>query len=350
MKNAIYIISALLLSIAHSYLQQGALAGSSPSIDGWFLCIYPLIFVLVGLGVDRFNYNSLFSIAGGFIILSSIAFDDSPQVFYYTNLLGLSLIVVSSAVEVRSNSPQKCLPLAFYLAALVLGQSWGRGLYNQGLPSLWPLLFLIVAILGLSVYQYRQEGTFRSKSTEAVPLALNAKKICVLSLILMAVWLQAFLVGYPYEEINIFSLIFGDLAFAVGIIAGGWLADKVGIMKPVLLSLLLLLVISSWSSLFLLAKFLTGLYVPITLHIFFKILYNRYGLAFALFYLLLTLGQIFCPELKGNILLFNVRWYVLVALASSYGALYISYDIINPIDQTSPRATQKEIINEHKIC
>lgn len=179
---------------------------------------------------------------------------------------------------------------------------------------------------------------------EIVPLNLNAKKICILSLILASVSLQAFLVKSPYEDIGIFELLFSDLALALGIVAGGWLADKVGIMKPVLLSFLLLLLISSWPSLFLLAKFSTGLYIPITLHIFFKIVDNRRGLTFTLFYMFLTLGQIFYTELSKYNLVFGVYWYIFAALALAYGALYISYDIINPVDQTSPRATRKEIV------
>ena len=357
--TVVYALAHALLDFACAFAY---FANAAPNFSDW--AILALIYNLcafglqapLGLLADRLNYNAALAILGCLVAAVGCGFTLHPLALVILAGLGSALFYVGSGTEILNYSQNKCLPVGIFLASGSVCWYFGTslGCTQPTETAVWPILAILTATALVAVCQYKKDPSFKSDNLPCQ--AWDFSKIaCIASLLLiLATILRSYIgcgLALPWVKTSPWLVM---LALFVGQSIGGFCSDRFGLMKTASLSLLVASVLFVWSEntiVGLLAILSLAISTPIVFWTLAKIMPDKRGLSFGLLGGSMFLG--FLPlDFNVTILAQTPYGYVvgsLLMLASLYVALRLAYDIVKPIDQSSPKDIRSDMMSDHTI-
>ncbi len=357
--TVVYALAHALLDFACAFAY---FANAAPNFSDW--AVLALIYNLCAFGLqaplgilaDKLNYNAALAILGCLVAAVGCGFVLHPLALVILAGLGSALFYVGSGTEILNYSQNKCLPVSIFLASGAVGWHFGTtvGCTQPTEAAVWPILAILTAAAVIAVFQYKKDPSFKSENLSTQSWDLS-KIACAASLLLILVTVLrsyincglalAWAKDYPWVVM---------LAIFIGQIAGGFFSDHFGLMKTASFSLLISAILFTWSenlAVGLLAVLGLAMSAPIAFWTLAKIMPNKRGLSFGLLGGAMFLG--FLP-LDFNIVPLAQTPYgyivgSLLMLAGLYIALRLAYDIVKPIDQSSPKDIRSAMMSDHTI-
>lgn len=358
--------TTIVYALAHALLDFACafayFANAAPNFSDWAvlaliynLCAFGLQAPL-GLLADKLNYNAALAILGCLVAAVGCGFVLHPLALVILAGLGSALFYVGSGTEILNYSQNKCLPVGIFLASGSVGWYFGTGIgcTQPTEAAVWPILAILTATALIAVFQYKKDPSFKSDNLPCNSWNLS-KAAYVASLLLILVTVLRSYIGcglsLPWVKSSPWLVM---LALFAGQSVGGFLSDRFGLMKTASLSLLIASILFVWSEntiAGLLAVLSLAISTPIAFWTLAKIMTDKRGLSFGLLGGAMFLG--FLP-LDFNItpLAQTPNGYIvgsLLMLASLYIALRLAYDIVKPIDQSSPKDIKSAMMSDHTI-
>ena len=359
-------INITIYSIAHCLVDFACAfayyACAAPNFEDWVLLALIYNFCAFGLQLplgywaDRINYNAVFAIAGCLMAAVGCAFASHALVLAVLAGLGGALFYVGSGLEVLHDGGDRVKGMGLYLALGALGVYLGTyaGTAQPHDSTAWAMLALLTAAATIAVGQYNRSPNFRSHNPAVGEWKPSVLAIWALGLFLASVLVRSYLnLLFDFTWGNEYAFLV-VLAVALGKVAGGYGADKFGLMKVATFSLLGAMVFMGWPESIwcgCLGVFLLAISAPIAVWAVAKLMPDRHGLSFgmmgaAMFFGFLPLDFYLTP------LPASPAGYIIscaIILLCLYAALRLAYDIIRPIDQTPPGEIRKKMLNDQTI-
>jgi len=262
-----------------------------------FLCQLPM-----GVIADRLNRNMLFAAVGCALVALAFGLRFAPIPAMIVAGLGNGAFHVGGGIEVLNGSETRSGPLGVFVSPGAIGLYFGRVLSANMLSLPWLLPIVLLGLGGAIVLCGKRE--FRDGSHNA-PLSFETPKhgMLLLALLFLVVALRSFmgttkafsagdlLSGLP----SVWAGFIPVLCLAFGKAAGGYVADRCGLIPTALVSLgvcALLLFFPLHPSLALIALFLFNMSMPLTLFASARLLKGAKGTAFGLLTAALYLGVV----------------------------------------------------------
>lgn len=357
--TVVYALAHALLDFACAFAY---FANAAPNFSDW--AILALIYNLcafglqapLGLLADKLNYNAALAILGCLVAAVGCGFVLHPLALVILAGLGSALFYVGSGTEILNYSQNKCLPVGIFLASGSVGWYFGTsiGCTQPTEAAVWPILAIITATALIAVFQYKKDPSFKSDNLPCQSWALSKTAYIASLLLILVTVLRSYMgcgLALSWVKSSPWLVM---LALFIGQSIGGFLSDRFGLMKTASLSLLLASVFFVWSEntiVGFLAVLSLAISTPIVFWTLAKIVPDKRGLSFGLLGGAMFLG--FLP-LDFNIapLAQAPSGYIvgsLLILASLYVALRLAYDIVKPIDQSSPKDIKSAMMSDHTI-
>lgn len=356
----------LVYALAHALLDFACafayFANAAPNFSDWAilalvynLCAFGLQAPL-GLLADKLNYNAALALLGCLIAAVGCGFVLHPLALVILAGLGSALFYVGSGTEILNCSQSRCLPLGIFLAAGGVGWYFGTtiGSTQPTEVAVWPILAILTAATTIAVFQYKKDPSFQSEN-QTLQLGNLSKTVGLAALLLLLVTMLrsyincaltlAWVKDYPWLVM---------LAIFVGQATGGLLTDRFGLMKTASFSLLFSAILFVWSENTLagvVAVLSLAISTPIAFWTLAKLMPDKRGFSFGLLGGAMFLG--FLPlDFQMVPLAPTPQGYVigsLLILTLLYIALRLAYDIVKPIDQSSPKDIRSAIMGDQTI-
>ena len=294
-----YVGAHFIVDFACAFLMLHQL-GSAEEFRFCFLIYNFCAFALqmpLGLMADRINRNSLFAAIGCGLIV--VAFGAGQLAIPATILAGLGngMFHVGGGTDVLNSSENKPTLLGVFVSpgamGIFLGALLGR---REDLPMLPVILLLLIALIGILYFGFREKQSFRSDN--AVVSFQNVTTLPVLIAILclfLVVILRSYLgltSAFSWKSNGMWAAI-SVCAVVCGKASGGLLAARLGAKKAALLSLSLAAVFFLFSGNPIpgvAAVFFFNMTMPISLWAIARILRGSKGFSFGLLTFGLFLG------------------------------------------------------------
>jgi MFS transporter, FSR family, fosmidomycin resistance protein len=280
--------------------------------------------IVFGLIIDHFK-SPKFSVFGGFILIGVSIFTLTVNPILAVILAGTgnALFHVGGGSISLNLTPKKASAPGIFVAPGALGLMTGVYLGTNGQFIAWPFI-LILTLLCISMFFIKKpEMNYNVEiHKENQP---NYLRIIIL-FILLSVAIRS-LVGmslvFPWKsEINL--LIILTLVIVLGKAFGGILADKFGMMKIALGSLLLSMPLLMFSDnvpfLAITGMFLFNISMPVTLVVISNLLPGRPGFAFGLTCMALIIGSL--PSFSSLKYFFGGKIFIFAIIIVSVISLY----------------------------
>ena len=251
--------------------------------------------------------------------------------------LGNSVFHVSAGSVTLERSKGKAAPLGVFVAP---------GAFGVTIGMLWPKANLwICAALGiLSVFGYGLLGkaavrgtedgeTFRCKTEGPGTVSYDASVIFPVMLLTAAVAVRAIggtAAEFSWKDGAVSAMLLTLFVF-LGKLLGGFVCDRLGVLKPSAVSVVLAALLTAFFAysmpLSLAGQLLLNLSMPVTLWLMFKHIPDRPGLAFGLAASALWPGTLF-----GGLIALSGAWrsvLILICFIFSLGAIIYSDRVLN---------------------
>lgn len=357
--TAVYALAHALLDFACAFAY---FANAAPNFSDWTmlaliynLCAFGLQAPL-GLLADRLNYNAALAILGCLVAAVGCGFVLHPLALAVLAGLGSALFYVGSGTEILNCSQSKCAPIGIFIASGAVGWYFGTsaGCNQPTEVAVWPILAILIAATLIAIFQYKEDPSFKSKNIS--DQSWNFSQIAWAASLLLI--LTTVLRSYISCDLNLSWVKNCSwlvmLAMFFGQAAGGFLSDRFGLMKTTSFSLLTAAILFFWAESPLvgaLAVFSLAVSAPIAFWTLAKIMPNKRGLSFGLLGGAMFLG--FLPlDFNVTPLAQNPHGYILgsfLILLGLYIALRLAYDIVKPVDQSSPKDIRSAMMSDHTI-
>lgn len=338
----------MLLSFAHFFVDAGCAATlyslSEPTLGTLILLYNTMAFsgqALWGLAADRFRRQKYGTAVSCFMIAVG-AFLPLPPLLR-TALLGLGNcgFHVGGGTRVLRERGKRAAMLGVFVApgsvGLVLGILW------PGLRTWLALGLLFCGVLILLDQEVeRTVGEF-------APATASGKRLWVPLALLLTVAVRSyggFAVATPWKT-TVFSTVLSALAVFGGKIAGGLLADRLGVRRLTMLSLpaaaVLLGFFSQWMAPSLLGQFLLNLTMPVTLWLLYQAMPEAPGLSFGLAAAALWPGAMAAKLL--NVAGSAGNWTIFVTFGAGTAAVYAAWYALLRFQRKNAQTEAKQTVS-----
>ncbi|MGM9992244.1 MAG: hypothetical protein ACI376_05270 [Candidatus Bruticola sp.] len=355
----IYALAHALLDFACSFAY---FANASPNFANWEMlaliynfCAFGLQAPL-GLLADKLNHNAVLAIFGCLMAAVGCGFATHPLALVILSGLGSALFYAGCGAEMLNHSQSKSVPLSVFLASGGVGWYFGTaaGCGQPTESTVWPIIAVLTSLTLIAVFQYSKDPSFKSDNTVLKPCSFGKLTTLAIALLIGSMIVRSYLVcgldSFGPKDYT-WAIM---LTIALGQIAGSFISDKFGLMKTASLSLLVsagLFICSSYTLTGYLAIFALSMSCPLTFWTLAKIMPDKRGFSFgllggAMFLGFLPLDWHFYPIAISNN---GFALCVFLILISLYTGLRIAYDIVKPIDQSSPKDIRSAMMSDHTI-
>ena len=353
-KSAVYILLNLLACFAAAF-----------ALSTWTLPdlgdsnLLPVLMSFCGLALplplgvlaDKFNHNAAVTAAGCLVISLAFAFDGMSIPVAALSGLGIALLQAGTAAEILGVWPERITPVGLFMGGSLLG--FALGMYAGGpakeISYAAPLFSLFLFTVLFVIFNYKTNPQFVSENPDFKLTKIPKKAFIALILISAAAALHLYVKITTSEALWLNSYrLYAAFAGAFGLALGAFLADRFGLMKTTLFSTLsaaLLFMFFDKPLCGLLALLAFHCTVPVLVWVCGKLWKDKRAASFGVF----SLGAFFgaLPLCFGWRPLTSHTVCAAVFLGCAYAALRLAYDMLHPIDQTSPKAMQTAIIERH---
>ncbi len=269
----------------------------------------------IGLLADKWNHNSIVAgtgcfLTGGTALATTFLLTESKAVGIYpvaVILVGVGNCIfhIGGGIEILNEGGRKLSPLGIFVSpgavGIYLGTILGK---NDAFGSSAPFLLLIMGGILLLWWYKKKENGFRSKNVSLNGAWAFSGKIMVVALLsfFTVVVLRSHLgmiFTFPWK-LQQAGAVLALVAVVTGKAAGGFLADKAGIGKAILLSMpiaILCFVFADKMLFGVLGLFFFNMSMPMTLYLASVVLDRCKGFAFGLLTFAIFVG--FLPAYFG---------------------------------------------------
>lgn len=317
-----YSLAHFIVDLACSFLSFSRIVGDQ-NLYMWILLYNFCAFALqmpIGLLADIYNKNYIFAILG--CLLVATAYITSYQAFIATLLLGIgnAFFHIGGGVDILNISDKKSSALGIFVSPGALGLYFGKFLGNSGSRGGYFLFLGLLLIAGTIYFSYQSQGKqypqnprFSVEDPFPKPYLFAAISffivVCLRSYVGLAI-------DFPWKGSGSLGILL-VLAVVAGKAAGGIAADRFGLIRVSLISLIgsaLLLLFPNIPALGIISLLLFNMTMPITLWAMSKIFPAAKGLSFGLLTFGLFIGYL--PKYFGWILATGPWLFSLLALTS----------------------------------
>lgn len=302
-KLGIYSVAHFLVDFCCALLLFSALSDSRD----WVLCILLYNFCAfamqmpIGLVADGLNRNSTVAALGCLLVAVAYGLTAVPLLTAIVAGIGNSMFHVGGGVDVLNRSEKHSAALGVFVSPGAFGIYFGTILGSgEGLPRLIPVAALIVGALALPAPDWFVRRTLHSENAKT-DLTFSKDVVTPLIFLFLVVCLRSWvgmILAFPWKTghwatIAICAVVFGKTA-------GGFLGDRIGMIKASRISLCLsaaLFLLGSNPVAGVAAVFFFNMSMPITLWGAAKMLPGGKGFTFGLLTFALFLG--FLPSYFG---------------------------------------------------
>ncbi|MGM9998399.1 MAG: hypothetical protein ACI38Q_03235 [Candidatus Bruticola sp.] len=355
----VYALAHALLDFACAFAY---FANAAPNFANWEMLALIYNFCAFGLqaplGIlaDKLNHNAVLAVFGCLMAAVGCGFAMHPLALVILAGLGSALFYAGSGAEVLNYSQSKSLPLSIFLAMGGLGWYLGTaaGCGQPTESTVWPIIAVLTALTLIAVFQYRKNPSFQSDNTVFKPWSFEKLTVLTVLLLVCSMTVRSYLIcglDSPWPKDYIWALM---LAVALGQLMGSFLSDRFGFMKTASFSLIVSICLFFWSDQTLigcLAVFTLSMSCPLTFWALAKVLPDKRGFSFgllggAMFLGFLPLDYRLYPIATSNCGFALGTFLILISL---YAGLRLAYDIVKPIDQSSPKDIRSAMMSDHTI-
>jgi len=328
-----YSLAHFLVDFACAFLMFRFIAGTPEGPVGVLLYNFCAFAMQMPLGVvaDNLNKNYLFALIGLVLVATAYGFVQIPLAAVIVIGTGNAMFHIGGGIDVLNISEEKLSALGVFVSpgafGIYFGTILGRG---ESMNAFYfPVMMLAAVILIYAVYKSQKGshpknaafsiGNINSKSIESgrilIAVACFFLVVCLRSFVGLAL-------DFPWKGIGNWSVTL-VCAVVFGKVAGGFVADKLGVGRTSILSL------GAAALLFLLfqipvagvaALLLFNMTMPITLWAMAKLFPGAKGFAFGLLTFALFLG--FLPIYLGVDVSVYAPWLFAALSVVSLGILF----------------------------
>lgn len=281
----------------------------------------------LGILADKCNRNYLFAVSGCIFVGAAYGLLIVPVAAVIIAGLGNAMFHIGGGVDVLNISENKCASLGVFVSpgawGIYFGTIFGRG---DGLTSV-PVVLALFAAAGLILATYRaQRGAYPKNAAFSISNLASRQMIYAAACLFLVVCLRSYVgltLNFSWKSTGYWGLAL-VCAVVLGKTAGGFAADRFGVMKTTFISL--------WAAAFLFmfpqmplsgvtAVLLFNMTMPITLWVMAKIFPGAKGFSFGLLTFGLFLG--FLPVYLGVNVPPDASWPFALAAAASFALIGI---------------------------
>lgn len=288
---SIYSISHFVIDFSSAFLIFNNFKSISNSITIFLLynfCAFALQ-MPIGLIADRINKNSFVAAIGCVLGATAYIFIPYPLVAVIIAGVANALFHIGGGIDILNLSTEKSAALGIFVSPGAFGIYFGTLLGKHSTFSNLPIIItLILTALIILIFINNKNKNFLSDNNE---LSFNGLKRPIIIIAILCLFIVVCLRSYvgltlsfPWKSQGNLALIL-CCAVVFGKMAGGFLSDKIGMIKASVLSLgiaALLFPFSKYALAGILAVFFFNMTMPITLFAVAKIMKNSKGFSFGI--------------------------------------------------------------------
>lgn len=285
-----YSASHFFVDFACAFLMFKSIA-SSPD---WYLAVLLYNFCAfamqmpLGILADSYNRNYLFALVGCLLVASAYGLVQFSALAATIAGLGNALFHIGGGVDILNISQEKSSALGIFVSPGALGLYLGTISANTGG---FPVFFVLLALVGSALiifYSHRaQGGEYPSNSEFSLQSTTPHSRLIAATCLFLVVCLRSHVgltLNFPWKGIGSWGLILIG-AVVLGKVAGGFAADRFGLIKTSVLSLsvaTILFLLSGIPLAGVTSVLLFNMTMPITLWVMAKIFPGAKGFSFGL--------------------------------------------------------------------
>lgn len=246
----------------------------------------------LGLLADRWDRDGAVAAAGVLLVLLAHGLIALPWAAVTVVGLGNAAFHVGGGLETLSLSGDRAGPLGLFVAPGAVGLFFGTLLGRDGRFPLWPLPFLL--LFTASALLWTRLGRPERPETQKAPAPRPALPLLLLLAVVALRSYVGMTLTFPWKGEGHWALVL-VLALALGKAAGGYLADRFGVLRTAAVSLALsaaLLPAAGLPACGAASVFLFNMTMPLTLWASARLLPQTRGFAFGLLTFGLFLGYV----------------------------------------------------------
>ena len=252
----------------------------------------------LGLLADSWKRNGSVASGGAFLVAAAYALTGAPMLAAGIAGLGNAAFHVGAGLETLTVSNGRAGPLGLFVAPGAVGLFFGMQLGRGTVLPIWALPLLLTAAAA-ALLLFRTERTVTRREEELPKLKAAGPALAALLAVVIIRSFVGMNLTFPWKGEGRWALLL-TLAVAAGKAAGGYLADRFGLRRVAVISLLCaagFLLTSGYPALGTAAIFLFNMTMPLTLWASARLLPEMGGFAFGLLTFGLFLG--FLPSAFG---------------------------------------------------
>jgi len=245
-----YAMAHLFVDFACAFLMFGKIYLT----DQWYLCLLLYNFCAfalqmpLGLLADRWNRNALCAACGCILLSLAYGFGNFPVMAAAVADTGNGLFHVGGGIDVLNVSDKKCSALGVFISPGAFGIYLGTMLGKKGTISMTLVVIVLLLTAGLFLtFQYVTRKSFisgnvpvsfESAGSQAAFIAI----VCLFSVVFMRSY-AGMTLNFPWKVQGYWGIILVS-AVVLGKMAGGFLADRFGVVRTTVISLVITAVLS----------------------------------------------------------------------------------------------------------
>ena len=253
-----------LIDLACIYFLTGMMIPRFEEHEQWlFLAVFYNLLAFAWLAVwgclaDLLKKDSLLTVFGCVLVFAGYLFDRAPYIAVFLLGTGNGWFHIGAGRQILVKSQEKYASSGLFISSgalgVFLGSYWGR-IYVPLRKKFLLLLGIAVVLLWITERlqeRYPQQtGCYRAKDAQ-MSIWNPEKKVIAFVLLFCVVWIRSYygmILNYPWKKGFFAGFVFA-LCIMGGKMAGGFLADWIGVVRTVILSLgaAALLALVSWKS------------------------------------------------------------------------------------------------------
>lgn len=323
-----YSAAHFIVDFACAFLMFKSIAGS----PDWYLCVLLYNFCAfalqmpIGILADAYNRNFLFALAGCLMIASAYGLTLLPVLAVVVAGMGNAMFHIGGGVDILNISQEKSSALGIFVSPGAFGLYLGTILGGSGGFS---IIFVLLALIGAAALIFfshnAQGGEYPSNAEFSLQSTASNPRIIAAACFFLVVCLRSYVgltLNFPWKGVGSWSLLLiGAVVF--GKIAGGFAADRFGLVQTSVISLglaALLFLFPGIPPAGVASVLLFNMTMPITLWAMAKIFPGAKGFSFGLLTFGLFIGYMPKYFAVGT---YVPAWFFALMAVASLALLYV---------------------------